>query len=697
MTPSADASGSRGGLSRLLRPRSIAVFGGKSASDVVRQCERMGFPGEIWPVHPQKVEVEGRRAFRSVAELPAAPDAAFLAINRHLTVDIVRALADRGAGGAVCYASGFAETPKDGASLQGELIAAAQSMPVLGPNCYGFINYFDAAPLWPDQHGGGTVARGVAILTQSGNIGLNLTMQKRALPIGYLVTLGNQTVIGLSRMIEAMLDDSRVTAIGLHIEGIDDPNAFLRAAERAHERGIPLVALKVGGSEAGARLTVSHTASIAGGEAVAEAFLHRLGIARVHSLPVLLEILKLLHFSGPLAGGDIASMSCSGGEAALIADAISGRKLAFRPLSAPQASKVAATLPELVAVTNPLDYHTFHWANAAALTETFTQMMAAGYDMTLLILDFPRLDRCSDKDWDASVAALIEASKRTGGKAAIVATLPEAMPEERALALAEAGIVPLFGIDEALSALEAGARAGAYRRRPWSAPTLFTTLSVAKAWNLTEWHGKRALKSFGVSVPDGFLVDGPKAAAAAAPRIGFPVVVKAVGAEIAHKSEAGAVILGLRTADAVSEAAAALRGIGEAILVETMVSDAVAELIVGVARDPRLGLHLVIGSGGILVELVGDSRTLLMPTTRDEVAEALRHLKVSKLLRGYRGKPAGDIGAAIEAIMAIQAFVNENASHLIELDVNPLMVRPEGRGAIAADVLIRMTGEAKFG
>lgn len=697
MTAPGDSGGAQGTLSRLLRPRTIAVFGGRAAAEVVRQSDRMGFRGEIWPVHPRHQSVEGRRAFRSVAALPSAPDAAFLAINRHLTVEVVSALAERGAGGAVAYASGFAETPKDGAALQNELIAAAQAMPFLGPNCYGFINYFDGALLWPDQHGGRTVERGVAIVTQSGNIGLNLTMQKRALPIGYLVTLGNQAVVGPSRMIEALLDDPRVTAIGLHIEGIDDPVAFVRAAERAHKQGIPLVALKAGSTEAGARLTVSHTASIAGAEAVVDAFFDRLGVVRVRSIPVLLEALKVLHLKGPLSGRDIASMSCSGGEAALIADAMAGRTIVFRPLRPVEASVVAATLPALVTVSNPLDYHTFHWGNAVALTEAFAAMMAAGYDMTLLVLDFPRLDRCSDKDWEACVSAIVAASKRTGKMAAVVATLPEAMPEERALALAKAGVVPLFGIDEALSALEAAARAGEYARRIWSAPTFFTSQAAGKGRTLSEWQGKQALKSFGVNIPEGFLVEAAETAATMAPKLGFPVVVKAVGDEIAHKSEAGAVILDLRNAEAVRVASLDLLKIAKAILVETMVGDAVAELIVGVARDAQLGLHLVIGSGGVLVELVGDSQTLLMPATSQDVTEALQHLKVAKLLQGYRGKPAGDIKAVIEAIMAIQAFASENASNLLELDVNPLMVRPTGCGAVAADVLIRVAGEAIHG
>ena len=196
------------------------------------------------------------------------PDAVFLAVNRHATIDYVRDLAAMGAGGVVSYAAGFAEAGADGAALQAALREAAGAMPVLGPNCYGLINYLDGALLWPDQHGGGRVERGVAIVTQSGNIGCNITMQRRALPIAYLVTMGNQAVVGLSAAIETLARDARVTAIGLHIEGIDDPAAFARAVAVARAHGKPVVVLKTGGSAAGAALTVSHTASLAGADGV---------------------------------------------------------------------------------------------------------------------------------------------------------------------------------------------------------------------------------------------------------------------------------------------------------------------------------------------------------------------------------------------------------------------------------------------
>jgi len=678
-------------LTRLLRPRSIAVFGGKPAAEVVRQNLGIGFTGAIWPVHPSQAEVAGLPAYRSVAELPGVPDAAFIAVNRHLSVEIAEALSARGCGGAVCYASGFSEAGEDGSDLQARLIAAAGAMPFLGPNCYGVINYLDGALLWPDQHGGKRVPRGVAIVTQSGNIAVNLTMAQRALPISYLVALGNQAQTGLSVLIEALLEDDRVTAIGLHIEAIDDAGAFARACARARAKGVPIVALKTGSSAAGARLTISHTASLAGADAVVDAYFDRVGVVRVHSVPVLLETLKLLHLGGKLGGRDIASMSCSGGEAALIADAVERHGLNFRALDPAQTSRVAATLPTLVTISNPLDYHTFTWANEPALTETFAAMMAAGFDMSLLILDFPRIDRCRDADWDAAARAMIAAATRTGARAGIVASLPESMPEARAEALAEAGIVPFLGIDEALAAIAAAAEAGRLMRRvaeDW-APFIGKPIGAVPV-TLTEWAGKRLLAGHGLEVPAGALAETVDEAVEAAGMLGYPVVLKAVGSAIAHKTELGAVKLNLRDEASVHAAATALIGLGEALLVERMIPDAVAELIIGIDRDPSFGPYLMVGSGGILVELVGDSRLLLLPASRDEIRDAIASLKLATLLAGYRGKPKGDIEAAIEAVLAIQRYALASAGRLVELDVNPLMVRPEGSGAVAVDVLIRL-------
>jgi acyl-CoA synthetase (NDP forming) len=676
-------------LSRLFRPRHIAVFGGGFwGPNVVEQCQKMGFDGQVWPVHPTRDEIHGLPCFRTVEELPEAPDASFIGVNRNLTVEIVERLARRGAGGAVCFASGFKESEGEidgGADLQARLLAAAGDMPILGPNCYGLINYLDGALLWPDQHGGRRTTSGVAILTQSSNLLINLTMQQRGLPVAYCIAAGNQAQTGLAEMAMAVMEDPRVTAIGLHIEGVGDVRAFEALAAKARSMRKPIVALKVGRSDQARAGTVSHTASLAGGDAASRAFLTRLNMPMLNSIPEFLETLKLLHVHGPIAGRNLCSMSCSGGEASLIADAAVGRGVDFRPLTTVEHGAVKATLGEIVTVANPLDYHTFIWDNEPEMTATFSAMVGCGFDLSILILDFPRLDRCSDAAWDATVSAIAAAQNAAGGRVAVVASMPENMPEARSDEIIALGLAPMLGIDEALAAAEAAADIAKGWLRAEPAPVLLGIASDNPARILDEAAAKAELARHGVAVPDGAIARSPDEAATIANEIGLPVVLKGRG--IAHKTEAGAVLLDLRSAEAV-EAAARGMDFAQSWLVERMVEGAVAELILGVIRDPAYGYTLTIGAGGILTELLADTKTLMIPASEAEIRDALAGLKTAALLTGYRGRAHGDLDAVVSTCMALQAYAAELDDRLEELDINPLMVTPHS--AVAADALIRL-------
>ena len=692
----------RENLKRLLKPRHVAVIGGREAAIVIQQCRSVGFTGEIWPVNAAREVMEGLSCYAAIGDLPAAPDAAFIAVPREATVEAVRALAARGAGGCVCYAAGFAEVGGEGAGLQARLAEAAGDMALVGPNCYGVLNYLDGAALWPEQHGGGRVERGVAIVTQSGNIGLNLTMQERSLPIAYVISIGNQACLGFADYVAALAEDQRVSAIGFYIEGLTDVAAFSRAAATALQNGVPLVALKAGTSAAGARMTLSHTSSLSGTAEMYGALFARLGIAQVGSLNDLVETLKLFAVMRPPAGRRLAVMSSSGGEATLVADLASARGFSLPALSEAQARELKGLLRDFTTVSNPLDYNTGIWGDPAAMERCFATVMAGDFDLALLIIDFPRDGVPGAEAWHVALDAFIAAHKRSRMPAAVMSTLTELMPRTARDRLIGNGIVPLQGLEETVNALDAAARIGGGRRRlegggadcplalPEAAPL------PENPTTLDEWDSKKRLAGFGLPVPEGRRVAADAAPKAAA-ELGFPVAVKALG--IAHKTEAGALALDLRTAEEVCAAVARVQEsdaqAGARVLVERMVTGAVAELIVGVKADPQFGLALVLGSGGVLVELVGDSRTLLLPTDRAAVSEALDSLKAARLLAGYRGRPKGDRAAAIEAIMAVAAFAEAHRGRLAELDVNPLLVLPKGAagGAVAADALIRMTEE----
>jgi acyl-CoA synthetase (NDP forming) len=681
-------------LQRLLHPRSIAFIGGSECAIAVERTQALGFEGRIWAVNPRRPQLGGVPTIPSITDIDGSPDAAFIALPRALTPEAVAALRALGCGGAVIYAAGFAETGD--LDRQRALLEAADGMPLLGPNCYGFINTTARVALWPDEHALSPVERGVALVTQSGNIGCNLTMMQRGLPIAALLTLGNQADVDIAAAVDAFAQDPRITAIGLHIEGLRDPQAFAAAAARAQAAGKPVVALKTGRSPQGARIALSHTASMAGEDRICEALFERYGVARVPTLSALVETLKLLHFGGPITGRRLVSLSCSGGEAALVADLAPAHGLSFPPFSEAAARGVAATLNDLVHIDNPLDYHTFIWNQREALENTFAAAMAGGFDTALLILDTPTHPAMKPDSWLVTARAWAAAQRRVGARAVVVATLPEGMPPRLADELGAAGIAPLIGIEDALSALAAAAAIGERYARPVAAlpwPTGPTSrampdddLDAATTGRVVrESEAKALLARYGLVVPmtaECALTDAPQVAA----RIGFPVVLKISDDAIAHKSDVGGVALGLRSADEVTAAAGRMVALGDRVLVEQMVGGAVAELIVGVVRDPQFGFALLIGAGGVLAELITDSVTLLLPATHEDIERAVKRLRVWTLIEGHRGRK-GDPDSVLRAIEAIADFAEAHRDDLLELDVNPLLVLPDR--AVAVDALIK--------
>ncbi len=683
------------GLERLLRPKSITAIGGLQAARVVEQCRLMGYEGEIWPVHPTKNEVEGLPAYASVADLPGSPDAAFIGVNRHLTIETVKDLRASQCGGAICYASGFLEADETGGRLQAELIDAAGDMPVLGPNCYGIINYADAALLWPDQQGGKRLAdgkTGVAIIAQSSNIAINFTMQQRGLPLAYILTTGNQALVGTSEMALAILDDSRVSALGMYVEGFDSIESMERLAQKSRKLKKPIVIFKVGKSDHSQISAMTHTASLAGSHEITSAFLKRNGFGQAESIPAFLETLKLLHLHGPLEGYRISSMSCSGGEASIIADTADGKKVYFEALSAQQKAPVETALGPLVTVANPLDYHTYCWGNREVMQAAYSAMVGIGFDLNYLILDFPHRERCDDFEWQIAVDAYEAALKQSNAKGAIVVGMPENISEDYSESFLERGIVSLYGIDDALTATEIAADIGTAWLQPLPPAVLKLRPNPAYVKTLDEAEAKQMLSAHGVSIPRGDYFSQVGQGKEIAASIGYPVVLKALG--IAHKTESNAVRLNINNDIEFENAANELLELSDRIFIEKMKSTAVAELLVGVTRDAQFGLVLTIASGGILVEILKDSQTLIMPTSRDEIEIAIQQLKMRPLLEGFRGKPPADLNAVVDAILAIQDYAMANAEQLIELDVNPLLLCAAGEGAYAADALIVLEEES---
>jgi len=587
-----------------------------------------------------------------------------------------------GAGGAICFASGFSEAVhevSDGGELQKALLAAAGEMPIIGPNCYGFLNYLDGVTLWPDQHGGLPTDSGIALIAQSSNVAINLTMQARGLPLAYVVTVGNQAQTGLSEIGKTLLANPKVTALGLYLEGIDDLGSLVELAHTAHKLGKPIVALKTGQSEQARQAAISHTASLAGSDAGATALFERLGIGRVSSLSAFLETLKLLHVVGPLAVPNIASMSCSGGEASLMADMAHGSAIVFPTLDPNQTTILRETLGPIVTLSNPLDYHTFIWGNEDAMATTFAAMMSPQVALGVVILDFPRPDRCTSPDWDLVLNAVVRAQGETGRPIAVLSSLVENMPEDVARELVAKGILPLCGMAEAVEAITVASRVGMA-----SDAEVFIPPEISVSDVLTEAAAKLALQQFGLVVPQSEIVADRADLAMAAMNVGYPVVLKGEG--IAHKTEAGAVAVGLE--DEASLLAAADAMPTPSFLVEQMIADTTVELLIGVVLDPAHGYVLTLAAGGTLTEVLSDSVNMILPVDRADVLDALARLRIAPLLKGYRGAAPANLDAIVDAVLAVQSYVFANTPY--EVEINPLMCGPVR--AFAADALIT-TGE----
>ncbi|MCP1419249.1 acyl-CoA synthetase (NDP forming) [Pseudomonas laurylsulfativorans] len=691
----------RDNLKRMLAPQHVAFVGGRSMARALKRCAEGGYPGQMWLINPQHDSLEGVPCVRSVAELPCGPDAVFIATNRELTLTCVAELAAIGAGGAICYASGFAETGAEGQALQQQLLKVAGDMALLGPNCYGLLDYLHSCALWPVAHGGKAVEKGVAVLTQSGNFAYNLSMSDRSLPVAYMASVGNQAQLGVAELMDVLLDEPRVTAIGLHLEGLKNVPGFARAAHKALEKGIPIIALKTGVSQIGAELALSHTSSLSGSDALYDALFDRLGVIRVSGPVSFVETLKAAACGNLPAGNSLIALACSGGDAGLIADYAERNELGLPKLDQGQVGELAQVLPGYANLVNPLDFTTAIWGDGEALNRMLDSALRTEADAAMLVLDYPAQFTGERKECDLLLELFCAALVRHGKTGFVTSAFPELLPAHARERLHSQGVAALQGVEDGLAAW---GRIAGYQRNRQALLALGESALVplcpqaleGEGRLLNEWDSKLALKAFGLPTPNGVL-STPDKALKDAETLGYPLVLKAVSAQLPHKTEAGAVALNLKDGAALSAALEKMRAsiaayapgvVFDQLLLEPMAKPPLAELIVGIKRENDFGLALVIGAGGILVELLKDSRSLLLPTTDGAIRKALLGLRSAPLLQGFRGREPADLDALVAAIRAVADYACENAAHVLELDVNPLLVGAQGTTAV--DALIRL-------
>jgi acyl-CoA synthetase (NDP forming) len=686
----------RANFQRLLKPRHIAFIGGRYAIIAIDEARRRGFDGEMWAVNPKRSDLAGVPSVASIEDLPVKPDAVYMAIPASDVVEALRSLALLGAGGVVCFSAGF----KEAGNIQEEkdLVEAAGDMALIGPNCYGIINYIDNSALWSFEHGGWSPGYGAAIITQSGMFSSDITMSQRSLPLAYMVSAGNQAVLGQEDFLEFFVDDPLVRAIGLHIEGLQDVPRFESAAFKALSKGIPVVVLKTGSSTIGSELTISHTGSLSGSAELYEALFARTGIISVSNPSQFLETLKFLCVVGAPKSKNLVGFTCSGGGATMLADYAEKIDLSFLPIDPAQEVELAALLPKIATVSNPLDYTTPIWGQDDLTYPVFSKAISAvEAGSAVLVQDYPAVGLDNSKVfYQRDAIAFARATKEAGLPAAICATIPENMDIETRQLLISKGVAPMQGIHETLNAISTSVEWSQNRDqilldRP---EPLSLNLGEGQQVTVSEPEGKAWLAANDFAVPQGKVVSGQKLGAVAN-ELGYPLALKMVSPYLAHKTEAGAVVLNLSDAASAIKASIKMqadvgsynsKAVTDQFLLEVMSPKPLAELIVTLRRDPQFGIALVLGSGGILVELVGDAVTLLLPISPHDITRGLKKLRVSGLFNGFRGHPKADLEKVSLQIHRLCIAYTKHQDEVAEIEINPLFVYSDR--VCAVDVLM---------
>lgn len=693
-------------LHLLFNPRSIAVVGAsdKPASIGARTVENLlthsRYEGEVYLVSATKAEIAGRPCFRSVEELPATPDVAVVVVPANAVLDVVGQCADRGVKFAVVLTSGFSETGEEGRALEQEMVAIARrgGMRVYGPNCPGLCNVngrlgLTFSPSFPHDLRPGPIG----IATQGGGLGRNVMQaMERGIGVAAWSSSGNEADLQVADFIDYMAEAPDIKVIVALIEGFKDGRRFVEAARKAARLGKPIVALKVGRSEYGAKAAASHTASITGSAEVNSAALRQLGVIEVDDIDELVDTAWLLARKMPGQAQDVAVYCSSGGAAALTADVIGQFGLGMATFTEETKASLRAQLPSFAAVENPVDTTAAVISNPELIDST---LLTVCRDPNVGIVVLP-----SSIDYGKVTVVTAQASVRAQQQSP-VPLLPIWMSDRLGEAFrvyADAGMVPARSVGKAVKAVRRWVDHGRWRREahrsawaPW--PSLGQPVPAGTAVAMTEGDAKAWLREHGLPVPANGIARQRSEAMALASRIGFPVVAKVASSDITHKTEVGGVRLGLQDAEAVGQAWDAIMASVDAkapqarvdgLLVERMAAGGGVEVFVGVSRDPVFGHVLTFGLGGIYVEIFKDVARRLLPLQREEAHAMVREIRSFPLLDGARGRPEADVEALVGLLMAVSDFVGRHAGEIQELDLNPVWVGPCGQGVQVLDAVI---------
>lgn len=685
-------------IHRLFKPRSIAVIGasadaGKTAGRPVAYLQKHGFAGNIFPVNPRAAEIGGLTCYPDIASLPEAPDVAMICLGAERANAAVRELAERGTAAAIVLASGYGETGEEGQRLQKELQAAAGSMRILGPNTIGLVNLTDDIPL--SASGALEMDRfpvgPVGLVSQSGGIlgALLSRAASRGIGMSKLVSTSNEVDLELSDFIDYLVDDPATKVIALYVESVRNPERFRAACLRAAHAGKPVVAFKVGRSEAGARAAVSHTGALAGADGMYDALFRQVGVIRAETFADFIDIPAALANGRVLRGNRVAILTSTGGAGTLISDALGVAGFETPAPDDETAGRLRAlqTGPEAALDRNPIDV-TLAGLKPDLLRGAINTLLASpSYDALVIIVGSSALAMP-----ELMVGAIKECM--TNSEKPIFAYVSPHAPNLVAL-LNESGVPAYTAPESCPAALAAMMRVAT---RPTGAPEQndFAAIDIGSlsSGSLNEAEAKGLFARFGIRGVREAVVSAPGEAVAAAVQLGDRVVLKILSSEITHKSDVGGVAVGVPSVEADHGLAAMIEDVKhragfvpDKFLVQEMVAGG-TEVILGLHRDP-LGTAILLGMGGVLAELFKDTTMRLLPPggglSRDEAVEMIHDLKTWPLLDGFRGKPKADVAALADAIVAFSRMAYQMGARLEEAEINPIFVLREGEGIRAAD------------
>lgn len=695
-------------ITKLLSPRSVAIIGAsadptKTSGRPVSYLQKHGFAGDIYPINPKVNQIGDLRCYPDIASLPNVPDVGIVLLGAERAHVAVRELAARGTAAAIVLASGYAETGEEGARRQKQLMEAAGSMRILGPNTIGLVNLTDnivlsaTGALEMDHFPAGPIG----VVSQSGGIlgALLSRAAARGIGLSMLVSTSNEADLELSDFIEQFAEDEATKVIALYVEAVRNPARFRAAALKARRAGKPIVAFKIGRSEAGAKAAVSHTGALAGSDRMYDALFKQLGVIRAQTFTDLLDIPAALATGRKLRGKRVAILTSTGGAGTLVSDSlgVAGFEAPAPDAETATALRALQTGSQAALDRNPIDV-TLAGLQPDLLRGAIKTLLASPtYDALTIIVGSSGLAT------PELMADAIRDCLPLSDKPVIAYVSPHA--PEVVTVLTQRG-VPAFTTAESCTV----ALAGMLQAQMWTPPEAQAATGKGVAaddfppGSLDESQAKALFARFGVPIPQQRIVATPEEAHAAAQALGGRVVLKILSSEITHKSDVGGVAVNL-TADTIGERLVAMGNEVEAktgvrpqrYLVEQMVAGG-TELILGMHRDP-LGTAILLGMGGVTAELFKDTTMRMLPPdgglTHDEAAGMARDLVTWPLLDGFRGRPKADVSALAETIVAFSRMAAQLGERLVEAEINPVFVLPEGQGVRAADAVVVLTAPTR--